>query len=566
MMTSTTGVFSPAVCQALRKAKIQDWGSGLLDMVGPAHVQERITRAILQRGMGGTFDTKPAIDKDWCRMIVELPHHRGGLGITPLPASNLAAFYSATARLVSWLGSLPQSHSAYWVRNQDLADSNTWTSSSLSSLKLVHSTLLEEYGCIEWAPPAADAADAEQQSDDDNARPLPIPPLNLLATMQARQDEEEGDAAARASLPLQRRVTAQVMKNWPQHLQVAANPPSRRAKDMLQLHCVQSVPTHAEDSALRRDMPQRNDEDEASLKKHRLSFSPAAAVWGQMGRAWVPTSRVSRTTGRAPGIVTVSDYVAFFCQYFGYTDNPVLAPIAQERCRCQRYFHDSDHIHCCNRHSANWYRAHDHMLDAFRGICQEAGYVTDVKQVMTSEGARRADIAIFGIDVLQHTDLLADATVRHDFIGAGRDGGQRHGMLRNPDRPDQILEQAAAEKIRHYRNPYRNNRAVAFLPVCMSTSGRIHAEFLRLLFFIANKQASDYFTDLGYEPAKEEFCHRRGVYFHKHRCTVGMACAQAVAIRSAPYVARRHADVPRDLPLRMANEWDRDEASERIRA
>ena len=100
----------------------------------------------------------------------------------------------------------------------------------------------------------------------------------------------------------------------------------------------------------------------------------------------------------------------------------------------------------------------------------------------------------------------------------------------------------------------------------MSTSGRIHGEFLRLLYFIANKQASDYFPDLGYEPHKEEFCHRRGVYFHKHRCTVGMACAQAVAIRSAPYVARRHADVPRDLPLRMANEWDRDEASERIRA
>ena len=123
--------------KALREAKIQDWGSGLLDMVGPAHVQERITRAILQRGMGGTFDTKPAIDKDWCRMIVELPHHRGGLGITPLPASNLAAFYSATARLVSWLGSLPQSHSSHWVRDQDLADCNTWTSSSLSSLRLV---------------------------------------------------------------------------------------------------------------------------------------------------------------------------------------------------------------------------------------------------------------------------------------------------------------------------------------------------------------------------------------------------------------------------------------------
>ena len=108
-----------------------------------------------------------------------------------------------------------------------------------------------------------------------------------------------------------------------------------------------------------------------------------------------------------------------------------------------------------------WYRADSHTLDA-----SEAGYATEVKKVMTSEGERRADIKISGIGVLQHDDLVADATVRHDFIGAGRDGGQRHGMLRNPDRPDQILAQAAAEKIRQYRNPYRNNRAVAFLPLC----------------------------------------------------------------------------------------------------
>jgi len=39
-------------------------------------------------------------------MIIELPHHRGGLAITPLPASGItAAFYSATARLVSRMGS-----------------------------------------------------------------------------------------------------------------------------------------------------------------------------------------------------------------------------------------------------------------------------------------------------------------------------------------------------------------------------------------------------------------------------------------------------------------------------
>ena len=106
MMTSSNGVFDSEVCQALRKAKIQDWGSGMMDMVGPSHAQDSITRAILQRGMRGTFDRKPPADRAWCRMIVELPHHRGGLAITPLPASGItAAFYSATARLVSRMGS-----------------------------------------------------------------------------------------------------------------------------------------------------------------------------------------------------------------------------------------------------------------------------------------------------------------------------------------------------------------------------------------------------------------------------------------------------------------------------
>ena len=73
----------------------------------------------------------------------------------------------------------------------------------------------------------------------------------------------------------------------------------------------------------------------------------------------------------------------------------------------------------------------------------------------------------------------------------------------------------------------------------MTTSGRIHGEFLRLLYFISNKQAVDYFEALGYDAHKAKFCHRRGVFFHNHRCTLGMACAQAVAMRGAPSAARR---------------------------
>jgi hypothetical protein len=45
-----------------------------------------IVHAILQRGLGDTFATMSAHELAWCRVIVELPHHKGGLGITPLPA------------------------------------------------------------------------------------------------------------------------------------------------------------------------------------------------------------------------------------------------------------------------------------------------------------------------------------------------------------------------------------------------------------------------------------------------------------------------------------------------
>ena len=67
-----------------------------------------------------SFDTLSVHELAWCRAIVKLSHHQGGLGITPLPASGMAAFYSATAHMVSWLGSLP--HASGWVAGQNIAD------------------------------------------------------------------------------------------------------------------------------------------------------------------------------------------------------------------------------------------------------------------------------------------------------------------------------------------------------------------------------------------------------------------------------------------------------------
>jgi hypothetical protein len=234
-----------------------------------------------------------------------------------------------------------------------------------------------------------------------------------------------------------------------------------------------------------------------------------------MGRAWTTDGRNAQRTTKS---ITEKDYVAFFHQFFGLTNNPALAPFANVPCPCQRYFMGGDgawdHINSCLHHASNWTCAHDHVLRALERICNDAGFATTHKRMLTSEGNRRADLEIRNIRVTQQTDLLVDVTVRHNFKGTGQNG-LTQGQLRNPDNPDYILESAAADKIRNYRDTYRRNRHLAFLPACMSTACRIHGELLHLIFFPSNKQAEDYFAALGYQPHRQELCHRRCVFFQQ---------------------------------------------------
>jgi hypothetical protein len=189
-----------------------------------------------------------------------------------------------------------------------------------------------------------------------------------------------------------------------------------------------------------------------------------------------------------------------------------------------------DHINSCLHHASNWTCAHDHLLRALECICNDTGFATTHKRVLTSEDNHRTDLEIRNIRVAGQTNLLEDVTVRHNFKGTGHNG-QTQGQLRNPDNPDHILESAAADKIRNHRDTYCRNRHVAFLPACMSTSGRIHGELLRLIFFISNKRR----------------------LLPANWGTIGMACAQAVALRGAPTTARRHVAAPRrPPPLHMA--------------
>jgi hypothetical protein len=224
---------------------------------------------------------------------------------------------------------------------------------------------------------------------------------------------------------------------------------------------------------------------------------------------------------------------------------PALAPYAEQICPCLRQRLDTDHLHTCSKHSGKWYGAHELVLSAVADIAHAAGFRTNRgSRVPTSRGQRRGDLEIKGLNVAGTTDLIVDVALVHDFHGNVVDPS-RHGQPRHPN-PDKVLIDTAVAKAQgnEYRPDYLRNHNKAFLPLVMSTSGRLHSEFVRLLYILAHQRAVRFFATLHYEPCDEELCQRRGAFFFQHRARIGLAGAQATALRTGgpprpPVGARR---------------------------
>ena len=161
-------------------------------------------------------------------MVVHEPNGStlvGELGLTPQCASGLAAFYSASSIFVVWLAQRP--HMRHWIRQgQNLHDHSSWSAGPLVDLKDTHTCLIQEHNCVEAAP---DAAPADAGADNTEARAaalLSLPPLNMLAQQQTLSDEEIG---AGCLLPVQSRVTRQVMRHWAPHVAGKEAPPNVRS-------------------------------------------------------------------------------------------------------------------------------------------------------------------------------------------------------------------------------------------------------------------------------------------------------------------------------------------------
>ncbi len=134
--------------------------------------------------------------------------------------------------------------------------------------------------------------------------------------------------------------------------------------------------------------------------------------------------------------------------------------------------------------------------------------------------------------------LISRFRIAHDRIGSSAKPAL-NGKLTYPNNIDESLNKAANDKIRKYRADYNNNppNVVVFIPdipgMC-STTGRLHSEFIRLLFLQAHRETDRFFAASGVQSAQSNL---GSSYFHFRRatfsCLLKSKCVNILAKASA---------------------------------
>ena len=144
-----------------------------------------VAAEIFTKAIGDRWRSWPPGTLAWHRTTLQLPHHKGGLGLTPVCASGIAAFYSATARSVRLFSGL--SNPTFWI-SDDLTRPDDWQSSSMCALRDIHQRLLRDYHCVIADPPAQGHptnAPHGPAAPDGSASRLQLPQLSSLSSGSA---------------------------------------------------------------------------------------------------------------------------------------------------------------------------------------------------------------------------------------------------------------------------------------------------------------------------------------------------------------------------------------------
>ena len=107
--------------------------------------------------------------------------------------------------------------------------------------------------------------------------------------------------------------------------------------------------------------------------------------------------------------------------------------------------------------------------------------------------------------------------------------------LEGDPKSDDVLQKVVWDKIRHCRQNYLNQPdPIAFMPLAVDTSDRIHDDFNRLLFLHAHRESSALVNELPEEP--DQFRFLRATCLTNLKGSVGLILAKQSTMRiSIPF-------------------------------
>ncbi len=140
--------------------------------------------------------------------------------------------------------------------------------------------------------------------------------------------------------------------------------------------------------------------------------------------------------------------------------------------------------------------------------------------------------------------------ITHDRFGSSSDPSL-NDHLHHPNDTDKSLNEDATDKIRKYRADYNDNppHTVFFMTTIASTFGRLHSEFIRLLFLQAHRETDRFFAASGVQLAQTDrglFHFRRAAFLVTVTVKVVSTLSKDVALRitlnidGSPITSRTH--------------------------
>jgi hypothetical protein len=144
------------------------------------------------------------------------------------------------------------------------------------------------------------------------------------------------------------------------------------------------------------------------------------------------------------------------------------------------------------------------------------------------------EIRRFLQDTAGRRSLVFDLSITHDRIGSNYHV-QQDGLLSHPQDLDAPLRLAALRKTNSYRQQYADNQNISFLPAIMTTSSRMHGEFLRLIFLQAHRETAAHLHTTG-QPSQQNrsdnaFRFKRAAFYMGLKNKVGLVAAKSSALR-----------------------------------